>query len=235
MITLYTGTPGSGKSLHAARDIMQRMRRGRGLICNFFINLDAVPKRQSDPLCVTNLDLSPQFLYDYAMQHHVRGKEHQTLIVIDEAQLLFNCRDFGDRMRPKWVEFFTLHRHIGYDILLITQFDRMLDRQIRSLVEYEVRHRKITNYKLLGLLLSMTGRPWFIAIERWYGMTGKDAICSTTFFSYRKKYGQLYDSYARFASVAPPGGSGGNREAVGPQGNRAGKTVSQNPGISEAV
>ena len=36
--------------------------------------------------------------------------------------------------------FFSQHRKLGFNIILITQSDRMLDKQIRSLVEDEVKH-----------------------------------------------------------------------------------------------
>lgn len=41
MIELYSGTPGSGKSYHAALRIIKRFERGGGLICNFPVS---VPK-----------------------------------------------------------------------------------------------------------------------------------------------------------------------------------------------
>lgn len=44
-IQLYTGTPGSGKSFHAAKDIVRWMKRDRGLICNFPVNEGFVGKK----------------------------------------------------------------------------------------------------------------------------------------------------------------------------------------------
>ena len=79
------------------------------------------------------------------MDNHKIGKEGQTLVVIDECQIIFNCRDFGRKDRNAWVTFFAQHRKLGFNVILITQSDRMLDRQIRSLVEEEVKHRKLNN------------------------------------------------------------------------------------------
>ena len=42
-IWLYTGTPGSGKSFHAAKDIVSRLKRPGGIIANLPINEDFVP------------------------------------------------------------------------------------------------------------------------------------------------------------------------------------------------
>ena len=43
MIYMYTGTPGSGKSYHVAKEIYWNLRHGRNVIANFDINYDAVP------------------------------------------------------------------------------------------------------------------------------------------------------------------------------------------------
>lgn len=43
MITLFSGTPGSGKSLHIAQKILNWTRSGKYyVICNFEINLDLI-------------------------------------------------------------------------------------------------------------------------------------------------------------------------------------------------
>lgn len=42
MIVLYSGTPGSGKSLDCARTIYNWCRRGNPIICNFPINIDNI-------------------------------------------------------------------------------------------------------------------------------------------------------------------------------------------------
>ncbi len=222
MITLYTGTPGSGKSYHAARDIVGRLKRGGGLIANFPVNEDCVKKRKTRVDYWDNSQLTPQRLVNYALKHHKAGKEGQTLVVIDECQIKFNCRTFGQSDRNAWVQLFAQHRKLGFNFILITQQDKMLDKQIRGLIENEVRHRKLNNYGFGGLILSLlTGMStWFIALEYWYG--GNKLLLSKTVFRYQKKYEKVYDSYRLFADMAGPVGSGvcagGDREAVGPRG-----------------
>ena len=213
MIWLYTGTPGSGKSLHAAKDIFFRLKRRKGgLICNFPILESRIPDGYPF-LYLDNSELTVKRLVDFARQHHKVGKEGQTLIIIDECQILFNCRTFGKSDRGDWVKFFTQHRKLGYNIILITQNDRMIDKQIRALVEYEIRHRKLTNYgfggKVLGfvslllfpLRLFGYGATWFLAIEYWYG--GNGLKLSQEAFLYRQLYADMYDSYRMFDSTLP--------------------------------
>lgn len=219
MIYLYTGTPGSGKSLHVARDIVSRLKRKGGVICNFIINTDFVKNVKGDFIYKDNSEFSVDFLVDYARKNHVKAKEGQSLIVFDEAQRLFNCRDFSRKDRPDWVTFFAEHRHLGYNVILIAQNDRLIDRQIRALVEYESRHRKINNYGFGGILLSLTMMTWFVSIDRWYGMQGKESRLGASFFPYQKKYSKIYDSYMLFDEDDEVSASeveaGGNRVSGG--------------------
>ncbi len=221
-VTLYTGTPGSGKSFHAAKDIERRLRRGGGLICNFPVNEGFVKKCRAHVEYWDNSELTAERLVAYALEHHKIGKEGQTLVVIDECQIIFNCRDFGRKDRNAWVTFFSQHRKLGYNVLLITQSDRMLDKQIRSLVEDEVKHRKLNNYGFGGMFLTLfsLGRTWFIAIDYWYG--GNKLKLGSSVFPYRKRYSALYDSYKLFSDMVSAGGdvcAGGNRASGGAPGN----------------
>ena len=52
---------------------------------------------------------------------------------------------------------------------MISQFDRLVDRQIRSLFEYEVKHRKANNFKILNMLPIKL----FVAVTVWYGIKEK--------------------------------------------------------------
>ena len=134
------------------------------------------------------------------------------MVIIDECQIIFNCRDFGRKDRGAWVTLFSQHRKLGFNFILITQNDRMLDKQIRALVETEVRHRKLNNYGFGGLLISLTGMTWFVAIEYWYG--GNKLMLSKQIFAYHKKYSKVYDSYKLFSDMVSAGGdvcAGGNR------------------------
>jgi hypothetical protein len=224
-ILLYTGTPGSGKSYHAAKVIVRRLKRGGGLIANFPVNENFVSekKRKAHVEYWDNSELTAEALVAYALEHHKIGKEGQTLVVIDECQVIYNCRDFGRKDRNAWVQFYAQHRKLGFNVILITQNDRMLDKQIRALVEEEVKHRKLNNYGMGGFLLGLTMHTWFIAISYWYG--GNKLMTGREIFPYNKKYEKVYDSYRLFADMLGPAGAavcaGGNRGAVGPRGTAA--------------
>lgn len=195
MIFLYSGTPGSGKSLHALKDIIFKLRQGGNVISNFPIKTDLIRSKKKplgDFVFKENDELTVSFLIDYALKNHEKGVEAQTLIVIDEAQSLFNPREFSRVDRKDYNYFFSLHRKLGYNIILVTQNDRLLDRQIRVQLEYEVKHRKINNFKTIGMLLPV---KTFACINMWYGVRER---LGTEFFCYTKKLGSYYDSYALF-------------------------------------
>ena len=194
MIYFYSGTPGSGKSLHVAKDIYNKLFVKKGnVIANFDINRNIYDKKKKKGkfTYICNNDLSPQFFYKYAQENHILGKENQTLVIIDECQILFNPRTWSDKGRIEWINFFTQHRKWGYNFILVSQFDRLVDRQIRSLFEYEIKHRKVNNFKIGQILPVAT----FMSIEYWYGI--KEKVSSNMFF-YRKKYGRLYDTFKNF-------------------------------------
>ena len=200
MIYLYSGTPGSGKSLHAARVIYYRVKHHRHVISNFPVDTGAIKgKGDRHYTYLDNSALTPAYLVQYGQDNFVPGrdKEGKILLLIDEAQLLFNSRDWGRKDRADWLTFFTQHRHWGYDIVLIAQFDRMLDRQIRSLIEYEVIHRKVNNYGIVGRLIGLVclTRPVFCFVRIWYPMRTK---VGSEFTTGSRKYYRMYNSYDTF-------------------------------------
>lgn len=196
MINLFTGTPGSGKSLDMARFIFSFNRQKKPVICNFEINMKKL--RHSEHFhYVENNDLTVDYLVDFATIYFKdrKLKESSIVLVIDECQMMFNSRDWSKPDRQAWNKFFQIHRHYGYDIYLVTQFDSMIDKQIRSLVEYNYIHRKLSNYGWKGWFLSalFLSPRMFVSIKYWYPMKEK---ISSEFFRGRKKLFSLYDTFS---------------------------------------
>ena len=196
MIYLYTGTPGSGKSLDTARMIKGQLKMKHPVICNFPMNVKQL-KNGNLFEYKTNEELTPAYLMEFSHKYFgkKRVKEGAITLVIDEAQMLFNARDWNKPGRADWNMFFQMHRHYGYDIVLSTQFDSMIDKQLRALVEYQIIHRKISNYGLKGYLLQLLflSPALFIRIKVWYPMKEK---IDSRFYRGNKKLYSLYDTYA---------------------------------------
>lgn len=204
MIRIYTGTPGSGKSLHLAKDIYHytSCRRDRLVIANFEVD-ETKLKHPARFNFIPNKDLQPGLLkeisYGFFTSHNMPVREGRLVLIIDEAQVMFNARTWQKDGRDDWVYFFSQHRKYGYDVYLVAQFDEMIDRQIRSLIEYQVIHRKVTNFGMGGMLLNvLTLGGLFIAIEHWYSIKKKTG---SEWFKARKKYYQLYDTFKDFENT----------------------------------
>lgn len=202
MIVLYSGTPGSGKSLKCAYDMISLLNRGRNVIANFPIDLDYFKNRKGNLtiarrkfVYASNQELTVPFLKQYAKCWHVPFKEHQTTIIFDECAAMFNSRSWDMNDRMEWIFFFQQHRKLGYDVILISQHDRLIDRQIRAFIETEYKFRALKNYKTFGWFLSMVTGGLFCCVEYWYGMRLK---CGSEFFRLNKKKAKIYDSFKLF-------------------------------------
>lgn len=198
-IYLYSGTPGSGKSLHSAKDIISWFRKGQPVITNFDVDLSPYPK--ANHTCVDDDDLTPDYLAEFSRNFFggrklTKKDEDTILLVIDECQLMFNSREYQKKDRKIWIKFFTQHRKLGYRVILIAQMDKMLDKQIRGVIEYEYIHRKLSNFGKAGKVITLfLGGETFTAVQMWYPLKLK---IGSTFFRAKKKYYSLYDSYATF-------------------------------------
>lgn len=197
-ISLYSGTPGSYKSYHATADIIQWLGRGKNVISNFPVN----PHKYYKPnkklgtfIFKPNSDLNVNFLLNFAKLNHKNSIKAQTLVVIDEASILFNSRQFDRKDRMEWVNFFANHRHFNYEFILIAQQDRMLDRQIRGLLEYDYKHRALKNWNLAMALISSFCHGIFHVVEYWYPCKIKT---STQLKRFNTKIASCYDTMALF-------------------------------------
>lgn len=202
MICLYSGTPGSGKSLHTASNIKARLALNKPVICNFEVNPDMV-RHPEKFFYVDNKTLTPAYLAAFARGYFLgkKVKEEEIFLIIDEAQLLFNAREWQAVNASGWISFFTQHRKMGYHVILVAQFDRMIDRQIRSLIEYEFIHRKVSNFGWAGKIMSSVALgKLFVSVQMWYPL--KEKVGSEFFVARRGLY-RLYDTYGTFATSAP--------------------------------
>lgn len=221
MIYLYSGTPGSGKSYHAAKQIYDNLFVNKNVIANFEINTAVAAmtpygylkyilhkklnikfkkynqfRKSGKFIYRDNSEITPQYFIEYAKENHKSHREGQTLVVIDECGVIFNPRSWDNTKRLEWIKFFSMHRHYGFDFILISQSDRMIDRQIRCLLEYDVKHRDAKNFGFYGKIFSLLFRNhFFAAITYWYGIKEK---CGIEFLLVRNRIFDLYDTFKVF-------------------------------------
>lgn len=207
MIDLYCGTPGSGKSLHIAEIIKKWITiKGAPVIVNYDFNvMPFTSKKYGSILIVNNQELIPDFLIEFSEQYKNYRKvnslpEDHILLVIDECQLLFNAREWQHgKNRGEWISFFTQHRKLGYHVILVAQHDRMIDRQIRAVIEYEFIHRKVKNIGRGGKILNfLMGGNVHVIVKIYKPLNEK---VGSEFFHGNKELFALYNSYTTFDSV----------------------------------
>lgn len=205
MIELYTGTPGSGKSLHAAADIKYWVENKREpVICNFNINNSLLrQKGRGQIITIKNSDIKdkPEIFKDISDIYKKKLginyiKEDTILIILDESQLLYNSRSWNDKSRSKWISFFSQHRKLGFKIIMIAQYAEMIDKQIRALVEFEYSHRKVKNIsKSAAMLNIVSGGGLHVAVKYYAPFSEK---VDQKFFKGNRILYSLYDSYTLF-------------------------------------
>lgn len=117
MITLITGSPGSGKTAFAVAELAKAA--GRPIFVDGIPEL-AIPHEQAGPLD----------------QWHTWAPDG-ALIVADEVQRTWRPRPPGSKVSDA-VAALETHRHRGIDFLLITQAPSLVDQNVRRLVSRHV-------------------------------------------------------------------------------------------------
>ena len=195
---MYVGTPGSGKSLKTAYEIIDCIKSGKNVIANFPIDEGYFKKKkprygQFD--YVPNKELTAKFLFQYYSLFHKANKEGQTVVIIDEASNLFSSDYLAGLTRKRWKLFFEQHRKLGFDVILITQSLKSIDTDIKGCIEYESRFRCVKRFKMAGFLLSAIFRELFVVHTYWYPVKQK---VSTTFFRLSKRKANIYNTFEIF-------------------------------------
>jgi zona occludens toxin (predicted ATPase) len=165
-IYLYYGTVGSGKSYHALVEGLMYVNRKRKntVVANFPIKAKTEGERKN---WIYLEDIQVKDLIRISLERGIYGKEGHGLIIIDEAGVFFNARDWqvSSERRKEWIKFMSQSRKFGYNIILIAQEPRMVDRQIRSQAEYNVKHVKMRNYSWFKIIPF----PVFAQVYYWSG------------------------------------------------------------------
>jgi len=154
MLTVFTGTPGSGKTYRAVYDAWKNRSR-----YHIVHNIDGLNDSKF-PSCVhidTLGGMEETIDYDWWL-HYCRcvasstvSKKHpkglRTLLIVDECYRYFD-RPFGPQL-----EFLASHRHAGMDIWLIAQDMQMIALPYRKIVEFEIRCKSGFLFKIPGMFL----------------------------------------------------------------------------------
>ncbi|MGF1868450.1 zonular occludens toxin domain-containing protein [Photobacterium indicum] len=153
MINLIIGRPGGGKSYEAVKfHILPAIKAGRKIITNLPLNLDTfiqvfgadvsklitIVKTEYDDFGNLNRPFSK--VEDYQDEWRSDDGAIAPLVVVDEAHMVIPTTGTD----VKLLEFLSMHRHYGYDIIYISQSDRKLHRDVRDMTQMQYRCSKNT-------------------------------------------------------------------------------------------
>lgn len=200
MLYTRTGTPGAGKSYNMTQNIIDYLKRGHYVITNIPLVYGEVARLSkistSDLMqrlfVLENEEITPSYLYTF---FKLNVNKTTTELIIDEAADLFNSRSWNEASRPNWLKFFRMHRHMYYNVCLVSQSRQDLDKQIQRLFDIDYNYVKPSEFGVLGFMLFLLFRPF-----------GKIGACreiyiptrgTTTFrfFFFKKRYYKCYDSF----------------------------------------
>lgn len=113
MITLITGLPGNGKTLYAIAWLRERAEKeGRQVYYSGIADLK-----------LPWIEANPEKWFELP-----KG----AIIIVDEVQRIMRPRQHGATV-PEFVAKLETHRHLGVDLVLITQHPMLLDSNVRRL------------------------------------------------------------------------------------------------------
>ena len=131
--------------------------------------------------------------------------EGRGLAIIDEAQLFLNSRHWEHNF--PWIEFFTQHRKLGWDVFLIAHHSDMIDKQVRPLLEYETKLRNLKRVKMPFIPLHFPV-SMFSVVSRYTGLPeqSKSSVHSKRLIPLFLPVVRLYDTMEVFAFNSVPQG-----------------------------
>lgn len=173
MITIISGTPGSGKTSLVVDLIMDQLKTGRKVYTYGIPDLLLNVSKSGDPCCwhdgswlqidaydpktceANGLDSS---WYPRGIPEGMHVKEYLktrktppdagALIIIDEAHIKFPQRASG-KVPPPFIEALNVHRHQGLDFWFLTQKPSFLDPFVRGLCSQHI-HLSLNAFSFTG-------------------------------------------------------------------------------------
>jgi len=150
MINGIAGKPGGGKSYEATKNhVIPAIKSGRRVVTNLPLNIDhfasVYGEHVRDLIVIVQYDfhdygnLKPFSRIDDWLEHQdwKNEKGQGVLFAIDEAHLSLPSRmqrGTGQDI-TKVLEFLSMHRHYGFDVLLITQNFKKVHADIRDMIQ----------------------------------------------------------------------------------------------------
>lgn len=163
MLELITGTPGACKTATAVADVCVKVP-GSFLEADkrctshgkVYEKGEAVPRHLFSNIKGLLVDHTP--IDDESMRTWHLWAQPGDVIVFDEAQSLWRPRAVGSKV-PEEIQALETHRHMGVDIVVVTQHPMLIDSNVRRLVNRHRHLRRIPGGWVMAYEWDHCGQP----------------------------------------------------------------------------
>jgi hypothetical protein len=205
MIYLISGPPGNGKSFYAIRAATKALEEGKVVAGNVELVQDWprrlarhnwawwirwLRRRRFLAVAADHYHFTEDLAELAAIRLHGKG-EGRGLMILDEGHNWMNARSWSADDRREIVRFFSQHRKLGWDVLLIAQHPEMIDKQVRNLVEYNVYLRNLKKARWAGIPIF----PFNLFLAVWCWHSAQRTVVKREVFPLSWRKG-LYDTNA---------------------------------------
>lgn len=211
-VSVFFGLPGSGKTTHVAK------------VCVDTVKAIALGK-SNYRYVYTNVPINHPYVRTIPFDYIGRYDIQDSLIVIDEASLFVDNRDY--KHFPEYLRnFILLHRHFNCDIYFYAQQWDALDKKIRAVTEHVFYLRKGTFLKGITRIYPLIYGVYIPAstadksssygdISMGYKLPGLFSRIFAPWFR-RKPYYKYFDSFEKFDLPPVPGFDAASDERIEP-------------------
>jgi hypothetical protein len=159
MIYIVTGKLGSGKSLLTVQRMIDYAAEGRRIAANFRVDFAPICTQPNSSLSKTSMMVLPPIPTSKDLLALGMGGDFEDkagCLVLDECAQFLNSRTWQGDDRHELINWMLHARKRCWDVFLIVQHERMLDKQIRdALAEYIVVVRRTDRMKFPFLPFKM--------------------------------------------------------------------------------
>lgn len=214
-VYLVTGNLGSGKSVITMGKMRDYLWRNRRVATNVNVRVENLVSGKHYRDIVRTPDWpSAEYLWDgLGYGSDTKDESKFGMFLVDEVGTWLNARTWGDKDRPRVIEWFVHSRKRRWDCYLVAQSVNMIDKQVREAIGEHVvicRRYDRMGIPMIGPLISMLGAKLRLpqvhvaAVRYCAGMAIDHApTVDRWFYSGRDLWG-TYDTGQRFGPP-PPG------------------------------
>ncbi|GBG15203.1 uncharacterized protein NMK_2806 [Novimethylophilus kurashikiensis] len=146
MIYIITGKLGAGKSLLAVQRAIDYALEGRRVAANFPMDFAPICRTPTAKIAQAYINVLPAIPTVADLKALGVGGEHEETagaLLLDECAQFLNSRQWQGKEREEIINWLLHARKLKWDVFLIIQHERMLDKQVRdALAEYVVTVRR---------------------------------------------------------------------------------------------